>query len=185
VTRPLEAIALKIEIPTGQLRPGRGFYQLEEDSLYVPVGPDHKHRRFFSYLESETVRFDIDKSGRLMLLEVSYPRRHWTVEDSLTAPTIAEPADIRWLDFRATISIPELVTNKRRTRLLLRFSPHSSWRWYALAEAVFVQVDHEHRLTSLMVTDIEDDLAGRRIAAFRKSWADIGSAGAPARSVAR
>jgi hypothetical protein len=185
VARPLEAIALKIETPTDQLRPGRGFYQLEEDALYVPIGPGHDYRRYFSYLESETVRFDIDRSGRLMLFEVDFPRRRWRVEENLPVPTIAEAADVRWLDFRSRIEAPELITNRRRTRLQLRFSPHGSWRWYALAESVFVQVDQEHRMVSIMVTEIEDDLAGRRIAAFRKSLIDQGAAGAPVRSVAR
>jgi hypothetical protein len=186
VSPRLETITLKIETPTGQLRPGRGFYQLEEDALYVPVGPGLDRRRFFSYLEAETVRFDIDLAGRLMLLEVAFPRRRWKVEEDLAVPAIAEPADVRWLDFRGLIRRPELVTDPRRRRLLLRFSTHGSWRWYSLAESVFIQVDRNERLCAVMVGDIEDDLAGRRIAAFRKVWADDDSpAGTPARSAAR
>ncbi len=34
----IESIALKIDTPTGEITPGRGFYQLEEDALYVQVG---------------------------------------------------------------------------------------------------------------------------------------------------
>ena len=168
MTEAIEAISLKINPPTGATLPGRGFYQLEEDALYVPVGEHATNRRFFSYLESKKIRFDIDRSGRLMLIEVDFARRHWSVDDSLVAPPISEPADIRWLDFRAQMPDPELITNPDRSKLLIRLAPNQTWQWYALAEHVLVQTDPELRLTALMVTEIEDDLAGRQIAAFRK-----------------
>ena len=163
----LEQISLKIDTPTGDTVPGRGFYQLEEDSLYVQVGEYRDNRGFFNFLESNTVRFDIDKSGRLLLIEVTLPRRRWEVDSELTAPTIAESADIRWLDFRARLPEPKLVTNPKQTALLIQFAPDGSWRWFQLAEAVLIQADRNHCLTAVMITDIEDDLAGRQIAAFR------------------
>ena len=165
----VESITLKIDSPTRGAVPGRGFYQLEEDSLYVPVSQQPDSGRFFSYLESERVRFDIDKKGRLLLIEVDFPRHRWAVINKLVVPSIAEPADIRWLDFRARILEPELLTNKKRTVLVLQFIPDHSWRWYSLAESVLVQADRNHHLTTVMITDIEDDLAGQQIAAFRKS----------------
>ena len=164
----IESIALKIDTPTGEITPGRGFYQLEEDALYVQVGEYSKRRRFFNYLESEYVRFDFDRFGRLIFIEVSLPRRRWEVNTQLAAPTIAEPADIRWLDFRARIAEPRLLTNKKRTDLLIEFKSRHDWRWLTLAEKIFVQVDSENRLTGLMVVDIDDDLAGEQIASFRK-----------------
>jgi len=141
---------------------------LEEDALYVPVGEHTTNRRFFSYLESRKIRFDIDRSGSLMLIEIDFARRRWTVEDSLRSPSIAEPADIRWLDFRQKIPDPELFTDPQRSLLLIRFEANPAWQWYALAEHVLAQTDTEGNLTALMVTEIEDDLAGRQIAAFRK-----------------
>jgi len=169
VPATIETMALKIDAPTGRITPGRGFYQLEEDALYVQVGEYSKRRRFFNYLESESVRFDIDKEGRLILLEVNAPRRSWEVSPRLSAPRIAEPADVRWLDFRAGIPEPRLLTNRRRTHLLIDFMSYDSWRWYALAERVFLQADQAHRLAALMIVEIEDDLAGAQIAAFRSS----------------
>ncbi|MCX6833600.1 MAG: hypothetical protein NTW07_00450 [candidate division Zixibacteria bacterium] len=164
----IESIALKIDTPTGGLIPGRGFYQLEEDALYVQVGAYNKHQKFFNYLESDVVRFDIDKDGRLIFIEVSMPRRHWELNAKISPPIVADPADIHWLDFRTRIAEPKLLANENQTSLLIDFmSPHS-WRWFTLAERVFVLVDHEHRLAAVMVTDIEDDLAGAQIAAFRK-----------------
>lgn len=163
----LESISLKVDTPTGGITPGRGFYQLEEDALYVQVGAYSKHQRFFNYLESDVVRFDIDKDGRLIFIEISMPRRHWEQGAQVNSPILADPADIRWLDFRTRIAEPKLITNENQTSLLIDFmSPHS-WQWFTLAERIFVMTDYEHRLAAVMVTDIEDDLAGAQISAFR------------------
>ena len=164
----LETISLKINSPTGATLPGRGFYQLEEEALYVPIGSSDPARRFFSYLESRRVRFDIDRLGSLMLIEIDFPRRRWTVDNSLAAPSIAEPADVRWLDFRRQIPDPEFITDPQRNLLLIRFAPSQTWQWYALAENVLIQIDRDNQLTTLLVTTIDDDLAGRQIASFRK-----------------
>lgn len=134
----------------------------------MPVGRPSQDR-FFSYLEAEQVRFDIDKSGRLLLIEVACARLHWRVDPGLKVPSIAESADIRWLDFRARIASPQLLTDPKRSLLMLQFTPSPSWRWYALAESILVQADQNQRLTAVMITDITDDRAGQQIAAFRKS----------------
>ncbi|MBD3258264.1 hypothetical protein GF377_07510 [candidate division GN15 bacterium] len=159
---------LKIDTPTGTVTPGRGFYQLEDDLLYVQIGEYSDARRFFNYLESDSVRLDIDRHGRLMLIEVSVSRRQWQVQEGLTASGIGERADIHWLDFREAIPDPVLLTNERRTELLIRFLPSDSWRWYVIADSVLVQTDEHDHLTAIMITDIEDDLAGQAIGAYRK-----------------
>ena len=164
----IAALRLRIDAPTGTLEPGRGFYQRDEEALYVQVGEVSPERSCFSYLEADTVRFDLDQQGRLMGIEVAVPRRRWPVDKRLRLPKIAEPADVRWLDFRAKMIDPELVGNKSGDCLLLRFAASESWRWYVLAENVHVQVDPEGRLTALLVTDIVDDYAGRNISRFRK-----------------
>jgi hypothetical protein len=166
----LKSVSLRIESPTAAVLPGRGFYQLEEDTLFVQVGQFSEDRHFFSYLESESerVRFDIDREGRLMLIEVDLPRRRWTVDPGLTIPKIADAADIHWLDFRARIMDPEILTDERRSVLLLRFTESSSWRWYKLTDSVLLQVDANSQLTAVIVTSIDDDFAGRELAAFRK-----------------
>ena len=159
---------LRIETPAGRNIPGRGFYQLEEDALQAQVGFYPDSRRFFSYLESDFVRFDIDRSGRLILIEVTCPRRSWQTDENLAPPSIAEPADIRWLDFRAVMPEPELIGNRSRDQLLIRFSAADSWRWFTVANGLFVQVDRDHRLLALIVTGIVDDFAGRELASFRR-----------------
>jgi hypothetical protein len=167
VAATIESIALKIDTPTGEITPGRGFYQLEEEALYVQVGEYSKRRRFFNYLESDWVRFDIDKNGQLVFIEVSLPRRRWELSNQVSPPRIAESADVRWLDFRARIPEPHLLTNKKQTNLLIDFKSQQDWRWFTLAEKIFLQADLENCLTALMVVDIEDDLAGEQIAVFR------------------
>ncbi len=164
----LEALKVRISTPTEPIMPGRGFYQLEEDSLYVQIGSFSKKRRFFSYLESDTVRFDLDKEGRLIFIEVAVARCHWKIAPRLKPPAVVEAADIRWLDFRKKIINPVLTSTHNKTLLLLRFVNTTQLRNYYLAETVMAQVDTNNRLAAVWITDIVDDLAGKEIAAFRK-----------------
>ncbi|MDZ4722806.1 MAG: hypothetical protein SGI97_02710 [candidate division Zixibacteria bacterium] len=168
---PLETVRLNIDTPAGQLMPSRGFYQLEEDSLYVQIGPFDVQHRFFSFLEAETVRFDLDKKGELIFIEVSLPRRRWTVDSNLILPAESLPADIRWLDFRQSIIEPKLITNDKHSILCISLSDTPAKTSFNLAQSVIVQTDGENHLHSVWVTDIVDDLAGKEIAAFRKGLA--------------
>ncbi len=164
----LKALKLRISAPSEPILPGRGFYQLEEDSLYVQIGPFSKARRFFSYLESENSRFDLDREGRLIFIEVAVARRHWKIDTDMKLPTVVEPADIRWLDFREKVKNPALLTTAERTCIQLRFSNETPLRNYYLAETVIAQVNSDDMLAALWATDIVDDLAGQQIKAFRK-----------------
>ncbi|HUV31084.1 MAG TPA: hypothetical protein VMY05_08370 [Acidobacteriota bacterium] len=163
------ALKLRIDSPIGELSTGRGFYQLEEDTLYVQVAPFSRRHRFFSYLESEYVRLDLDMHGRLLFIEVSRPRRHWPVRDGLALPADPSPADVRWLDFRRRMADPKLMANPQRTALLLRFArlPRAV-RSYLLAESVVADVAQDNSLVGIWVGDIVDDIAGQFISSFRK-----------------
>ncbi len=164
----VSALKLRINTPTGEPLPGRGFYQLEEESLYVQIGQFSRKHRFFSYLESEQVRLDLDKEGRLLFIEVSCPRLHWKVDDRVKPPTRTVPADIRWLDFRKCMDNPELLTDRHHTLLLLRFLHQFPVRNYHLAKSVIVDVTNEDLLAAIWVSDIVNDMAGQKIAEFRK-----------------
>lgn len=159
---------VRIDAPTGKLLPGRGFYQRDEETLNVQVGEMAPHRRCFSYLEAETVRLDLDQQGQLMGVEVAQPRRHWKLQKNLRLPRIAEPADVRWLDFRRQIPEPELLRNTAGDRLLLKFMASESWRWYLLAENIHVQIDSDSQLAAILISDIAEDFAGRNISRYRK-----------------
>ena len=163
----VEVLKLKIQTPAGPVFPGRGFYQLEEEALYVQIAPFSRDYRFFSFLESERVRFDLDKEGRLLFFELDLPRRRWPVDARFCLPEHAEPAEIRWLDFRDRINEPKITTNKKRTAVKLLFSAETPCRSYELADSVILQTDSAAHLKALYVTDIIDDIAGQEIAAFR------------------
>ncbi|MFZ5980447.1 MAG: hypothetical protein ACOYVF_07420 [Candidatus Zixiibacteriota bacterium] len=163
----LKAIKLQIQTPTGPLLPGRGFYQLEEDALYVQIAPFSREFRFYSFLESEDVHLDLDNKGRLLFFELSLPRRRWSVDPGFRLPEFAEPADIRWLDFRDTFKNPTVTTNASKTAVKLTFSPKHPTGNYLLGDAVFLQTDDSGSLIALYVIDIIDDLAGQEIAAYR------------------
>jgi hypothetical protein len=159
---------VRIATPTGRVAPGRGFYQQDEDILLVQLGAFLGDRQFFSSLESEHVRLDIDRQGCLIGIECRLPRRQWQVApDAVVTPTIAEPADIRWLDFRAPMAEPDHLTDPYRTSLLIAFCADTSSPWYILGDSVFIQIVRQERVSALLVTEIEDDTAGRRLAAFR------------------
>ncbi|MFH2047864.1 MAG: hypothetical protein ABIJ12_00300 [bacterium] len=164
----LDSITLKISTPTEQLAPGRGFYQLEEDILYVQIGKFSSERKFYSYIESESLRLDIDKSGYLIFLEYKIPRRQWPVDDKFSLPKTIESADLRWIDFRERVGDPVVVTNKLRTKICFRFSDKPPKYSFYLAESVFLQMDKNDHLVAIWIDDITDDIAGKEIAAFRK-----------------
>ena len=66
----LEKINLKIETPAGPIPSGRGFYQLDEEILFVQIGLFLNSRKFFSYLETDNLLLDIDRNGRLIFIEL-------------------------------------------------------------------------------------------------------------------
>ncbi|MBN1213626.1 MAG: hypothetical protein JXA92_13725 [candidate division Zixibacteria bacterium] len=163
----VEVLKLKILTPAGPVFPGRGFYQLEEDALYVQITPFSRDYRFFSFLESERVRFDLDKDGRLLFFELALARRRWPVDNRFRVPEKSEPAEIRWLDFRDSMIEPKITTNKKRTAVKLLFSDEKPLCNYELADSVILQTDRAAHLVALYVTEIIDDIAGQEIAAFR------------------
>jgi len=161
-------IRLRISTPTEPIPPGRAFYQLEEEALHVLVGVPTSDRRPFSWLESEQVRFDLDRTGRLVFIEVTRPRRLWRTIDELGPPQPGEAADIRWLDFRSPLPPPLVLTNADRTRLKLEFNTGGDGRCFEAADGITVQTDGEDGLVALWIESIVDDLAGHEIAAFRE-----------------
>jgi hypothetical protein len=166
---PVVALKVKINAPAGTLPPSRGFYQLEEETLYLPIAYPDKQNRFFSFLESETVSLQFDRQGRLILIEVNLPRRRWTAKDDLIFPESATAADIRFLDFRQSFNRPTIFCDNPHQKILIRFSRDLSSHNYFLAEGLIAQVSADNRLVALWASDIIDDFAGREIAEWRKA----------------
>ncbi|NOY89461.1 MAG: hypothetical protein GXO93_08785 [FCB group bacterium] len=162
-------IQLLISTPTESIPSGRGFYQQDESTLFVPIGAFSMKQRFFSYLESPHIRFDINRQGRLMFMEISVPRHQWQKKEKLLPPLIVERADIRWLNFREQIEEPKLFTNTTKSVIKLQFDANRETSNYYLADSVIAQVNSNNELTSIWVIDIVDDFAGKKIRAFRKN----------------
>lgn len=162
------SLKLKISTPVQPIPRGLGFYQIEDDALHVPIGGTFTSRRFFSYIDSPVSRFDLDKEGRLMFIELSVPRSQWQVIDNLNQPAAVEPADIHWLDFRKSIESPELLTDKEHSRISIKLTDETPMLNYYLADLVILQVGQTGHACGILVNEIIDDAGGRKIAAFRR-----------------
>jgi len=166
---PITTPELQIRTPAGKIPFGRGFYQLEEESLYLPIEYVNLQKRFYSYLDSETVSLHIDRAGRLIFIEVNIPRRRWRVKEHFIPPEIAGPAEARFLDFRKTMAEPKVFCDNNRTNLLILFDNQPAKQNIYLAENLIAQISSLNHLTAIWASDISDDLAGREIALWRRS----------------
>lgn len=165
----LKKINLKIEPPAGPIPSGRGFYQMDEEILFVQIGLYLNSRKFYSYLESENLLLDIDRNGRLIFIELDLPRRRWIIKKELKAPRIIEPADIKWYNFRNKINPPKIITNIKKNMLKLEFSDNTNPLFYHLADKVILETNEEKFLSAIWILDIIEDFGGREIGAYRKS----------------
>jgi hypothetical protein len=165
---PPRALNIRVSTPAGEIPRGRGFYQVEEEELHVPIEYPPLRTRFYSFLDSDTVSLHLDREGRLIFIEIPLPARRWKVRSNLVAPEKAELADIRFLDFRETIGNPPIYCDPARQNVMLRFSRSSSTSNYYLAENVIAQTSDDGRLNAIWISDIVGDFAGRGLAAWRK-----------------
>jgi len=165
----IKSPGLRISAPADGIPYGRGFYQLEEDALYLPVEyPDGRHR-FHSYIDSESVSLHIDRDGRLIFVEVMLPRRQWKAKKDFVPPEDIAEADIRFSDFRQELKSPHVFCNPAKNRLFISFSRQPSVNSLYLATNLIAQVTADNHLAGLWAFDIIDDMAGRRIASWRRS----------------
>jgi hypothetical protein len=165
-------IQVILRTPDEARRFGRGFYQVEEDCLYVPL---HPARAFYSYVDSDHVQLDIDQAGRLIFISVTFPRRHWQVCRTLTPPSIEGEADIRILNFRENLLRSRLETDADRSILKIAYDrsdqPTTS---YAVAEHVSCEIAADGSLAAIWITRIEDDRGARQMATWRKQADESG-----------
>lgn len=162
-------INLKIEPPVGPIPPGRGFYQLDEEILFVQIGLFLNRRKFYSYLETDNLLLDIDSNGRLIFIELDLPRRKWNKLSSLKAPKVVESADIKWFDFRDKIPQPKILSNDNKNILKLEFTENPNPLFYRLAEKIIIEANQLKSLSSIWIVDILNDFAGHEIGAYRKT----------------
>jgi hypothetical protein len=166
----VKTINVNVTTPSVTIPRGRGFYQLEEEELYLPLIHAAKQKaKFFSYLESENISLQFDREGRLIFIEITLPRRRWEERADLALPHKARTADIRFLDFRNSLPPARIFCDPTGQSLMLRFAHSTNGPLYYLAENLIAQLDNNNHLTAIYATDITDDLAGREIAFWRKS----------------
>lgn len=143
----------------------RGFYQVEEDLLYVPVYPAGK---FYSYLDSPQAVLDVDREGRLLFIQVNVPRRQWEASEASMPPGDSEYADIRFLDFREPLPELRLEADPDRSWLRLVFEDCTRTTTYLLADNLKVELNDDRFLVSIWILAIDEDRAARGMAAWRK-----------------
>jgi len=165
---PIKAPKIRVNAPTGNIPYGRGFYQLEEEELYLAVEYPDERPRFFSYIESKTLSFHLDRYGRLIFIELALPRRRWKIKENLVIPERAESADLRFLDFRRNVKSPAIYCDETHENLMFRFGRGPAVSNYYLAQNLIAQLDNSGFLAALWISDIVDDLAGREIFTWRK-----------------
>lgn len=165
----MDRISLNISTPTEPIRPGRGFYQLEEDILFIQVGRFSFRRRFFSYLEAPNCWLDFDRDGRLIFIEMNTPQRQWETKSELSSPEVVEAADIRFLNFREKIPAPQIFTNPKQDLVKIKFGDNGGGMFYYLGEDVIAETDQNQHLSAIWVNKITTDFAGREIRKYRKA----------------
>jgi hypothetical protein len=161
---PSKKIKVAIKAPVAFPPASRGFYQVEEEVLYVVVYPSGD---FFSYLDSARLQIDVDRIGRLLFMHILVPRRRWRIDRSFYIPSGAAEADIRFLDFRSRLPEASLLSDPDRTMLRIRFQTVRNAASYRLADHLVVNLAPDNTLASIWVTAIDDDRAARGMAAWR------------------
>lgn len=159
-------LRVALKTPKEPSRICRGFYQVEEDLLYVPL---HPPGTFYSYLDSEQLKFDIDNSGRLLFITVQTPRHAWNIVNQAEPPLVSEAADIRFLDFRDRLPPAILETPADHAWLHLTFDKDNHATPCRIAKDLIFEITEASTLASIWILAMEDDRAARGMAAWRKS----------------
>ena len=156
---------LLIKTPAEETLFSQGFYQVEEDSLYVPLYPSG---RFFSYLDSPQVSLQTDNSGRLIFIQIHLPRSQWKVRDHLEFPAAPVSADIRLVEFRGNLPPAVIERSPDGTTVRVGFGDPAKALSYQIAESLVCDVTTDARLAAIWIGLIQDDRAAEKMAAWRK-----------------
>ena len=182
---------VQIQTPAAKSYYSRGFYQIEEDILYVPIVPGE---RFFSYLDSAEIllpdkksamfsaenepppigriSLDIDRSGHLLFLCILTPQKHWRRTRTLLPPSPLESADVRFIDFRQTVSTAEIETNDDGSLLRVSLSGEQKNTPYQIAENLIFEISSDSRLAAIWILQVTSDRAARGMAEWRREISD-------------
>lgn len=159
------AIRLIIKTPAEIENFSRGFFQLDEDFLSVPVYPGG---RFFSYLDSPIISFDIGDSGQLLAIQVYLSRKNWIKRGDLVLPEPNPAADIRFVDFRDHLPEAIVETTFEYNLVHIVFSVVPDPIVYRVTDTISFEVTANDALAGVWIDDIVDDRAARAKSAWLK-----------------
>ncbi|MEZ5358630.1 MAG: hypothetical protein R3F48_07325 [Candidatus Zixiibacteriota bacterium] len=193
---PPGGIQVRIKTPAEIKIFGRGFYQVEEDCLYIPLFPAGT---FYSFVDAEEkgatskssknnrirISLDIDREGRLLFIKVATPRRFWTRDDDMNPPTPIEWADLRVLTFRAQVNAAAIVYAAHKSCIHLRLDDKNIAHTYNIAENIIAGTSLDNYLVSLWISNIEDDRAAQLMAHWRKELRGDDANQSPAKKYTR
>lgn len=170
---PLDNINVKIYPLLEELFQGGGFYQVEEGTLQIITSPITTNNNFFSYLECENLRIDINQNGNILFIESHLPKKRWIINEDIKFPSKIKKADIRILDFRRLIAIPKLFTNNDNTILKIEWVKEHNVSHYLTASDIALEVNNNSQLTSIWINNITNDTAGQSIAKLRSNYLNL------------
>ena len=176
-----DCIQVRVITPAGTERFSRGFYQVEEDCLYVPLYPSG---HFYSYIDSESsplrhsdptkppgsisVNLDIDREGRLLFIHVKTPQRRWTISQQIEIPSTIETADLRFISFRANHSRARISATPDFSTMMISFAESDQARFYRITDNMIAGIAGNECLSALWLLDCVEDRGAREMAAWRK-----------------
>ncbi len=184
-----EGIKVRLVTPAEKPLFSRGFYQVEEDLLYVPIFPAGK---FYSYVDTpksrnkstvsgkaskSSARFslDIDRKGRLLFIKVATPRRFWEHDDTLKIPQTVETADIRFISFRVKVHRARIQYSESDSLIRLNLDNAPICNTYYITERLIAGLSEDNYLVALWISGIEDDRAAQKMAHWRKDHKNLES----------
>lgn len=155
-----------VDTPAENKTFSRGFYQVEEESLYVPLYPGGK---FFSYLDSPQMTLDIDNCGRLLFIKLLVSRQDWKTVKKFTPPQATASASIRFIDFRQRFSMVGIECCPNKSSIHLFFDNQTELSSYHLSDDIIVDITANNCLAGFWIKTVVDDRAAREMSRWRKA----------------
>lgn len=159
------AIKLVIKTPAEINCFSRGFYQVDEDFLSVPIYPGG---RFYSYLDSPQLSFDISDNGHLLSIQILLPRSNWIKRGDLNLPQPSPAADIRFVDFRGRLPEAIIESNFDCNLIHIQFAVEEDIRVYRVSDTISFEVTADETLAGVWIDGSENDRAAYAQGAWLK-----------------
>jgi len=162
----LEQSRINVEAKeTVKIPKGKAFYDTYEKVLNYAV---KSRGKFHSFVQSECLSIDIDKSGNLLNIEVSVDRDHWKVDGDFKLPESAGYRKLKFKDHRLDILGETYHSNEGNSVLHISFTEDNHLKTYEIAENLFADVNVVSELAGLWILHIEDDYGFKKEMAYRK-----------------